>query len=403
MPVPMIKDRAKKSSSSSLQNTFHRHRRKIDQLREQIEEQKQQCEIAFALYHSTLRPKEKEAGQLITKYLLTVIDITRSPKSLNEKQWCTLNGFFEKDLEILFSMLPYGEIQQEMRDLYKEVHGDDCETEFYEELEEFKEASKEHGIDLDLSDLDPNDSNEEIRMKLLDALHRQGIHAREDTFERPQKPKSKKELLKEQKALELENIQKQGIGTIYKRLVKELHPDIEQDHEKRAQKVDLMKRVTVAYENNDLLCLLDLESEWLGEVGTVASEASLKSFNALLKDQIEELKEQCFSTALQPRYMDMHSIIQYNPEKPVEMIQHAISRCDNLIEEFDNRLKDLSVKNPIKALREILDFFEKGDNENDFFLEEFAQLLSGFFGKPTGKKKKGSDPIAEILSGRHFF
>lgn len=51
----------------------------------------------------------------------------------------------------------------------------------------------------------------------------------------PSKPKTKKELIKEQKARELEILQNKGLNSIYKRLAKGLHPDLEQNLENRSQ------------------------------------------------------------------------------------------------------------------------------------------------------------------------
>lgn len=82
MYEPALKKKGSKSSLATLQATFHRHRRKIDQLRGQFEAMKKECEQALALYHSSLKPKEKKAADLITQFLLKIQDLTRDPQSI---------------------------------------------------------------------------------------------------------------------------------------------------------------------------------------------------------------------------------------------------------------------------------------------------------------------------------
>src|SRR5262249_9138644 len=125
-----------------------------------------------------------------------------------------------------------------------------------------KEFKQTMGIDLDLSNITATDDEEAIKRKLAEALD-----AARTSFETnpPKKPKSKKEQLKEQKAKELEQLQKTGLNSIYKQLVKAFHPDLEQDPNSKGQKEDLMKKLIIAYEKNDLFTLLALQSEWLNQ------------------------------------------------------------------------------------------------------------------------------------------
>lgn len=360
MSVPTLQRSSKKKTPTTLKATFDRNRRKIYQLRTQLEEQKRQSEIAFALYHSNLRPKQQEAGELITKYLLRIIDLTRKPKALSGKQRKALNGFLERDLSLVFNLLPFEEVHSEVKGLYKTVFGKESSAEFYEEVSELEELFKaDTGVDIDLSHLNPDDSPEELYAKLTDAVRNKRIEEFGEIPRPPEKPKSKKQLLKEQKALELKNLQTRNLSSIYKRLAKEFHPDLEYDQEKRIEKVALMKRLTVAYENHDLLSLLALESEWLVGVdyaGEIMSEESLKSFNALLKGQIEELKQEIAMVSLDPRYMEMHPIVQRSPDEPVVMIEHAIEDCDELMQNYRMRLDDLEGQNPLTSLKQILDY-----------------------------------------------
>jgi len=104
--------------------------------------------------------------------------------------------------------------------------------------------------------------------------------------------KTKKQIEKEQKFDEEKKVLAKDIRTIYTSLAKELHPDLEKDEEERLRKTEMMKRVTVAYENNDLFELLRLQLEYQIEHERIEGllEDQVKRYNQLLQTQIQELE-----------------------------------------------------------------------------------------------------------------
>jgi len=86
-----------------------------------------------------------------------------------------------------------------------------------------------------------------------------------------------------------------ALQDVYRKLAKELHPDREPDPEERARKTLLMQQINVAYEQKDLLQLLELQLrfEQLDEaqIGTLAEER-LEHYNRLLAEQVGQLKEE---------------------------------------------------------------------------------------------------------------
>ncbi len=100
-----------------------------------------------------------------------------------------------------------------------------------------------------------------------------------------------KELKEEQEA---KNIG-QASRKIYTELVKQFHPDKEHDELERERKTEIMKRITVAYEKNDLFDLLKLQLEYLqidkNHINKLADD-KLKYYNKILKEQLEELQDE---------------------------------------------------------------------------------------------------------------
>jgi hypothetical protein len=354
MHAPTISKKAKTSSLTKLQATFERHCRKISQLRTQLERVKKEYEEALVLYHSDLKHKEKKAADLVTQFILKSNDLTKDPKALNKKEKKTFKEMIKESVNMIFHLLDPRDIHDKIKSLYKEFNGKSYENEFHEEISLLKEMFKKNESfnHIDLSNLNPNDSCEDIMIKLSDIFNRIAEH--EELPPSHPRQKSKMELLKEKKALELEALQNKSLNNIYKRLVKELHPDLEQDPKNRAEKESLMKRLTVANENNDLISLLAIETEWLGDVASDSdrlSEESLKVYNSLLKDQIEDLNMELSIVWLAPRYIDICYIIENSPQKPLKGIVDALSECDELIVKYDSMLKDISGGNPLQQLK----------------------------------------------------
>ena len=353
--LTLHKSSKKQGALSNAHLTFNRHRLKIEQLRSQLESVKQECDKALLLYHSDLQPKEMELGAIIIEFINKLRDITQDPKSLSKKEREVLNGMIKDCLGELFSFRHDKDVPESIKELYAQYHGRSRQDIFNDEISKLKEMlEKSTGIsDIDMPDLSINESFEEILQKIVNPLIEKTAEAQNNL---PLKKKSKRELLKEKKAKDLEILQNKSLNNIYKRLVKELHPDIEQDPDKRSDKDKLMRRVTTAYENEDLVSLLALESEWLGHLeGTEAlNDENLKIYNLMLKDQIEDLKFELKSVVLHSRYFEIQRFISYSNEEPIEGIYEGIRECESITNEYAVKLQDISGKNPLKFLRVVL-------------------------------------------------
>lgn len=100
---------------------------------------------------------------------------------------------------------------------------------------------------------------------------------------------------KTEKSQETDKKKEQAVTlkTIYKRLVKRLHPDLEIDTDKQVLKNQLMQRITRAYTENDFFELLKLDIEYhtsnKSDVSNLADQ-EIEYYNQLLKSQIKGLK-----------------------------------------------------------------------------------------------------------------
>ncbi len=365
---PVILNKTEKSPLTSSQITFNRQRRKIDQLYEQIKMRQNEYEQALTLYHSEVRPSQKTLADLITEFLLKVMDLTQAPKALNKKERQTLHRVVEDDLNLLFFLLPLSDISEEMKTLYKHVFKKNNNDILPEELSDLKEMLK-NDFDVEIPDLGPDDKLEDIFIRVKETLD---ARKEKERGLPPPKSKSKKELLKEKHTRDLEALQNRGIGNLYKRLVKEFHPDLEQDAEKKSEKELVMKRVTEAYERRDLVSLLNLESECFSESAEPFSEQTIKIYNGLLKNQIKELQDELALTYLNPRYIEIRKYVQKDPNKPLEVMRDFFNECPSMIDQYSGRLSDLSQPLPLKALKQALGVIQKNfdyEEEEQKFLD----------------------------------
>ena len=231
-------------------------------------------------------------------------------------------------------------------------------------------------------------------MKIGESCIGQGNQEEKKTSQLPpSKPKSKKQLEKEEKVRQLEALKNQGIGSIYKRLVKELHPDLEQDPEKRTEKDLLMKRLTVAYENRDLIAMLALESTWLSGVEKnvdSVNDETLKIYNTLLQDQIDDLEEQLKLIPLDPRYLEFHHFLQDNLENPIKGIQEAVEECTLIANSFQGRIDDISGEDALHVLKQRLTEIAEQNTlaERDSMERQMEEFFSEIISLKPKKSKR---------------
>lgn len=184
--------------------------------------------------------------------------------------------------------------------------GEDEEFDFLREM--IEQSARQAGVELDLSDLDPNGDPEEFERTVRERLGAAAalFDEMEDTptAKRPRKP-TKAQAEKERKRLEQEDAKNRDLKSLFKQLAKAFHPDLEPDPLLKEHKKVWMQRLNTAYAANDLREMLQLEMEWLGEEATnlaTAGDQKLQVYCMVLKEQIADLKRQTHFLPNEPQY-----------------------------------------------------------------------------------------------------
>lgn len=145
-----------------------------------------------------------------------------------------------------------------------------------------------------------------------------------------------------------------ALRTIYRQLASALHPDRASTEEERVQKTALMKEVNTAYEQRNLLGLLQLQMQ-VDSVDTkkiteMASE-KLAGFTQLLKERVTVLQEALHQMELNfqieldlPTYLPLcdTTLIFYLGEK-VQNLQSQIMELKDILETVKNDDKSLKL------------------------------------------------------------
>lgn len=291
-----------KSGSTPLskeQKEFNRLTRRIEKLRQQIPDETKKLEDLNNLYQKEVFSKILELGSLKI-HICHLLDKKRTAIKLSGIQNQKLDDLLLDFLDDAFSVI---EPDDETKKLYKKYSHSNYDEEVSRQESELKEELsdllyKQYGIRLDPSMLTENPDMGKIEEELKKQW---------DQKERKQKarPKTRKQLEKEELEQQKEALKNKSIRSIYMALVKILHPDTEPDPTLKIEKEEMMKLVTVAYENRDLMQLLQLEMQWIKKHDDSLSKMEASTLNVyiqLLKDQVKELEQELVMVQVNPAF-----------------------------------------------------------------------------------------------------
>ncbi len=155
-----------------------------------------------------------------------------------------------------------------------------------------------------------------------------------------------------------------SITELYKELVKMLHPDLEQDAEKRHTKEQLMKQLTTARDEQDLFAMLLLKQKAYTLQDATPAENNytlekLKLYNKTLKQKIDifknSLKNQFLKSIVTDRNGFITSIGKTN--KPEEKINLQVKELKRMKKSFDDNLTMMRDHDDVEIM--LMDFMEE--------------------------------------------
>jgi hypothetical protein len=374
------------------QRTFNRLIARIGALRAQLNDTVQNLDRALAYYAEHLLPREKRE-EALRKDLIRELAPFLNPGRLKKKgDRRMLRLIVAEQLE---AVMGYGPLDDDdLRAIFKKVHGVDIEQAEQEGIDEMRSELEsmfdDLGVDIDLSDLRSDMSEAELAAKaavMADEFQRKAAEsqeAQEGSRER-KRPKSKRQIEQEERQRSAEELRKKSIGSIYKQLAKVLHPDLEQDAERREFKSALMQKLTAAYRDNDLHTLLSLELEWIHrEEGDIArlTEEKLAVYNQILKEQVAELERELHELPYHPRYQP---IAVFNGPFEVRLNTNGDTEArslDKVIADMEQTLSLLRSGKALAAVLEIVGYYRTRERAEREFSAAVRRLRRSAGGVP---------------------
>jgi len=224
--------------------------------------------------------------------LLIVLDNYLTFYKFTKKQKAQLHDFIVSLCEALVDVID----DEVFLAIYERYREETMSEEEDEAINAILRAEFEAMFGVKLDDtVDPNDP--ESIMRYL--FEQQNQHREADEAEAPHhtqasRKKTAKQLAKEAKEQAEAQAAQQSIQSIYRDLVKTLHPDRESDPVVREQKTQLMQEVTVAYEEKNLIRLLELQhaQTQISQPLNQLSDDRVKAFIRLLEQQLQQIKDE---------------------------------------------------------------------------------------------------------------
>lgn len=353
----------KKSQLSSQQKTFNRLTKKIKILQSHLENTEEELDLVLHFYHHNVRPAKTLLVKTLNEFVTILYGYYQQPKLFSKKDRQAIKEFLLDQGEIIMSLNSYHELDPAILSILEELKGvktnEIISTAMTNLKTDFATMCEELGLEVDLSQVDSSDDEATIIRKLFQAVQaaRENQQDKQKEHLAGAKPKSKRELQKEMKQKELEALQKKGLGTVYKQLAKTLHPDLEQDPTLKSKKEKIMKRLTSAYENNDLHELLSIEIDWMGQTENAGgqekmqSDEQLKIYNSILKDQITDLELKLEMSHLNPKYISISNYVAQGIPDGLFKMKRLIEGIKKDLTHFRKAINDLHAPNAIDIIR----------------------------------------------------
>jgi hypothetical protein len=382
----IIKTAELKGVLSKEQKRFNDYLKKIKTLKIQIEESKEIMLELGKLSQTKIRPAEERMFEMFKKFLLHFDQISFAD-ALKKKQK-------ERYEAILFELADAYLAEAKADDAVKAIFDRYSEESFDEIQEEGLEMGRDFIVNFfkqqfDM-DIDPNDiqdvkdpfNNPKLFEKIAEAKQKheqnQADNKQKQAEKDAQKKKSDKQIQSEERKKVAESAISKTTKQIYMDLVKNFHPDTEQDEERRIWKTDIMQQITAAYNDDDYIRLLELQMSLLEDRDnalTAFDDKQLKYFNDALKGQMDDLSMQLQmgSPAMNPMFP--HSdLFDLNRNRMYYKVDNFLKTTKKQENQYAQWLKLIQTKEGFNDLVKNYELDEGDDFDMGFMIDMLRNM-----------------------------
>ena len=340
---------------SKEERAFNRALARLEVLGRALDQEKQRLDRLLIFHAAEIRPRVDRAVALRVGLVRALAPFLDDRRLANAQRHVLKEILIEQLDEVLTHV--DGKPDPDLQALFERLHDVSYAQAMEDEIQLAQAGMAaifdELGLDVEVPELRADMNDEEAAAaaaQLAEELHRAAeSHDAETRTPRRGKATSRSE----ERALRHEQLRKNSLTAVYRRLVKQLHPDLERDPAARESKGRVMQDVTAAYTRGDLRVLLQLEVEWLVPAHDDAARLSgdrLRAYTTLLKEQATELEGEVQALPLHPRYAP---IVVDGPFGLATVVDgpREVERLDAAIEQIEAGLQRLSSKESLDEVR----------------------------------------------------
>jgi hypothetical protein len=345
-----------KHKLSKEQLAFNRLISRIQNLENSIHSDKEKADLLFAYFEKEVRPQIVLLAEKQIQFAFALSELSNRVQ-LSKK---VLDQLTEMIIYFCDEAFEFLTVTPEMEKLYDEW----SEIPYQEELRYQKEEAKGEfeqffkemfGKNIDLDDVDLDDPESVARFQeRMKAVFEEN---RQDESKKSTRRKSKKQMEDEEQEKASDLIKNKSLRSIYISLSKVLHPDTETDEVLKNQKLELMKSVTIAYEQKDLKTLLRLEMEWVYKTSEhleQIAEDKLKVYTSVLKERVSELEMERQMIYRNPKFENISDFIGYPQAVAINYIKKERLEKVSGIKYYDKETKNLNSLNNKKQAKDYI-------------------------------------------------
>jgi hypothetical protein len=349
---------------SKEERAFNRALARVQALTRTLDDEKRRLDRLLVFHAAEVRPRVEHAVAWRTDLVRALVGFL-DDRRLTKGQRRTLRKILVEQLDAV--LLHVERPEPDLQDLFERLHHVSYSQALQEDIEEARvemaAAFDELGLDVEVPELRADMTEEDAAVAAARLAHDLRRAEENNSGSSKSRGKTKRPLREEEKARSYEQLRKDSLGAVYRRLVKELHPDREPDQAERERKSRIMQDITAAYTRGDLHALLKLELEFLDAAGAVADRLTrekLRAYAELLKQQATEIQTEVQSVQLHPRYAPL---IVDGPFGLPMVIDgpREVERLDAVIEQIRSALVRLSSDQALEEVRGAIGEYREAD------------------------------------------
>ena len=339
---------------SKEERAFNRALARLQALSRALEEEKRRLDRLLVFHAAEIRPRTDRAVALrvsLVRALAPFLDDRR----LTKGQHKVLRRILVDQLDDVLTHVEQPDL--DLQALFERLHDLSYAQAVQDDIEEAQAGMAaifdELGLDVEVPELRADMTEEDAAAAAAQLAHelRLAEETRDAATQRPRHEKTARAA--EERARRHEQLRKNSLGAVYRRLAKELHPDLERDPVERERKSRVMQDITAAYTRGDLHALLQLEVAWLVPASGDAAGLSgdkLRAYTTSLKEQAAEIEADRQSLRFHPRYA---ALIIEGPVGVPMVIDglREMERLDGMIEQLDAARQRLSSNEALQEVR----------------------------------------------------